>query len=61
MKNSIYFFSGTGNSLATAKKVSSKLSGNTEFQAMNESIKSVIDGDRAGVIFPVYYGVCLKL
>lgn len=56
MSTEIYYFSGTGNSLAVARDIAEKLSGKLI------SIPSVIDQERIspgadviGIVFPVYY------
>jgi ferredoxin/flavodoxin len=56
MENIIFFFSGTGNSLALAQEISINLD-NTELHNMS----GAFDGDlktyeRIGFIFPVYFG-----
>jgi ferredoxin/flavodoxin len=57
MNAEIYYFSGTGNSLAAARDISGKLNGKLT------SIPSVIgrdsietDADVVGIVFPVYHG-----
>ncbi len=57
MKNKIYVFSGTGNSLDVAKKVQNEIS-NTEiikisYKLFNKPI--TIDTDILGFVFPVHY------
>ncbi len=55
MNNSIYFYTGTGNSLWTAKNLARQL-GNTDLIPMvreKESI-STSDAERVGIIFPVH-------
>lgn len=54
MKNKIYYFSATGNSLAAAKTVSNAI-GNTELiNIATISGKVDIEAERLGFIFPVY-------
>jgi ferredoxin len=55
MKTSIYYFSGTGNSLKVAKDLSEKLGGTTLI-SIPKAIKSEIDTsvDNIGIVFPVY-------
>ncbi len=61
MKNAVFYFSGTGNSLALAKQIAEKL-GDTEIISIpsdfdaREPIK--ITAERIGFVFPVYFG-CL--
>lgn len=58
MKTTIYYFSATGNSLTTAKKLAERLGDCTVVPAasvMNES-KVIDDSDAVGFVFPVYYG-----
>jgi ferredoxin/flavodoxin len=56
MKNVIYYFSGTGNSLAVAKKIQESLD-ETELihitSTLLDNIKP-IEADRLGFVFPVY-------
>ena len=58
MKTTIYYFSATGNSMTTAKKLAERL-GDCEIipaaAVMNES-KVIDDSDAVGFVFPVYYG-----
>ncbi|MCX5782163.1 MAG: EFR1 family ferrodoxin [Elusimicrobia bacterium] len=55
MKNSIYYFSGTGNSLKIAQDLASEL-GNTELISIAKSVNSKLnlDFDIIGIVFPVY-------
>ncbi|MDF2547678.1 MAG: hypothetical protein K0R93_2576 [Anaerosolibacter sp.] len=55
MKTSIYYFSGTGNSLKVAKDLSEKL-GNTTLISIPKAMKSELDisADSIGIVFPVY-------
>jgi len=58
MSTEIYYFSGTGNSLAVARDISKKLDGKlTPIAALmdQESIKP--DADVIGIVFPVYHAV----
>lgn len=57
MKNVIFYFSGTGNSLAVAKKLADRL-GDTEVIAIRSAIKDTnlkLNYERIGFVFPVYY------
>jgi ferredoxin len=70
MKTSIYFFSGTGNSLAVARGVAGLLDGAVELVPMarvRERQGIEIDADVLGIVFPTYFlsipgvaGSCLK-
>ena len=55
MNNTIYFYTGTGNSLWTAKNLARHL-GNTEMIPMPLQKKSIIisNAERIGLIFPVH-------
>lgn len=56
MSNVIYYFSGTGNSLAVARKIAEKL-GDTKLikiQADQEELDTT-PYERVGIVFPVYY------
>ena len=54
MKTIIFWFSGTGNSLAVAKDLAAKL-GDTELVPITKVIHSVPPtADRIGIVFPVY-------
>jgi ferredoxin len=55
MKTTIYFYTGTGNSLWTAKKLSGKL-GNTELIPITLAGEGLIhsDSENIGLIFPVH-------
>ncbi|MCL2099385.1 MAG: EFR1 family ferrodoxin [Oscillospiraceae bacterium] len=57
-KSLIYWFSGTGNSLYAAKKLSEALGNITLVQITNEPPVEPVGGDRAkiGFVFPSYYG-----
>ncbi|ABN57006.1 MULTISPECIES: EFR1 family ferrodoxin [Methanoculleus] len=58
MKTVIYYFTGTGNSLAAAKKVAGPL-GDTEFVPIaafrNTTDEIIPDADRVGIVCPVYF------
>jgi ferredoxin len=58
MKTTIYFFSGTGNSLAVARKISSAL-GDSELVPVasfrNTPGKITPAGERIGIVCPVYF------
>ena len=56
MKTTIYYFTGTGNSLKAARDVAQGL-GNTELISIGKAVKNGIDiskADRVGIVFPVY-------
>ena len=55
MKNIMYYFTGTGNSLAVARKVAEKL-GTYEVIPVTEAIQKPLetDVDCMGISFPVY-------
>lgn len=56
MKVEIFYFTGTGNSLALAKDIVEKTKGNLvsiASQMEKETVKS--DADLLGIVFPVYY------
>jgi len=58
MKNIIFCFSGTGNSLAVAQDIAKKL-GDTEVVLIAEAMKEEridLSYERVGFVFPVYYG-----
>ena len=58
MKTVIYYFSATGNSLTTARKLAEKL-GDCELvpvAALRKNTKIIVDADAVGFVFPVYYG-----
>ena len=58
MKNKIYYFSGTGNTLALVKKLSDVVN---DFELINifqldyKNKRIKIEGDRVGFVFPVYF------
>ncbi|OOM80575.1 EFR1 family ferrodoxin [Clostridium sp. BL-8] len=56
MGNSIYFFTGTGNSLKVTEEIAKKLQ-ECEIIAINREVETEIKGDfeRIGFVFPVYY------
>lgn len=56
MKNRIYYFTGTGNSLRTAMKIAEKL-GDTELVSMKLDPETVpaTDCDVIGFVYPVYH------
>ena len=58
MKTTIYYFSATGNSLTTAKKLAEKLGDCSLVAAASvlNKTKAVDDADAVGFVFPVYYG-----
>lgn len=55
-KCTIYYFTGTGNSLRAAQVIAQKL-GNTELISMrcNPAIVPAIDSDMIGFVFPIYH------
>ncbi|MFW9850181.1 MAG: EFR1 family ferrodoxin [Candidatus Thorarchaeota archaeon] len=57
MNTTIYYFSGTGNSLMIARSIASKLQ-DTEVIRINDEVKvsAIDDCTRVGLVFPVYYG-----
>ena len=56
MKNRIYFFTGTGNSLKAAKEIAADLP-ESELVAIERGMDSIIPSGygRIGLVFPVYY------
>lgn len=57
MKTNIYYFSGTGNSLAVAKEIASELDGEISVSPVIKELNkrnSEIEADAIGIIFPVY-------
>jgi len=57
MKTIIYYFTGTGNTLAVARQLATEL-GNTELIPMPKLMDQpdiVADADAVGIAFPVYY------
>ena len=62
MKTTLFFMSGTGNSLSIAKRLAIELGGEitlTALQSIKE--KTVIDAKRVGVIIPVYFSALPEL
>lgn len=58
MKTVIYYFSGTGNSLAVAKELAKALEGVVELLPIigcEEKQGVEIDADLLGLVFPVYF------
>jgi ferredoxin len=56
MENILFYFSGTGNSLAAAKTIAHEM-GETELVSMvNENTRDFSEIERIGFVFPVYYG-----
>jgi len=53
MKATIYFFSGTGNSLWVAERIAERLT-NTNVFSMSGHVDSIPDADITGFVFPVY-------
>jgi ferredoxin len=55
MKTVLYYFSGTGNSLQTARDIAAKL-GDTQLIAIKKPFQQQYDvtADRTGIVFPVY-------
>jgi len=55
MKTTLFYFSGTGNSLVAARHLAKEL-GYTEIVPIAKAVKGTIDlsADRIGIIFPVY-------
>lgn len=54
MKNKIFYFTGTGNSLWTARVLSSNLENSEIIPILNPSMKNLKDSETVGVVFPVY-------
>ncbi len=58
MKTVLFYFSATGNSLTTAQKIAAAL-GDCQLipvAALKHKSKIIVDAQRVGFIFPVYYG-----
>lgn len=58
MKTTIYYFSGTGNSLAVARDLASNLKGDVELSPIAEELKKEIidiNEDCVGIVYPVYF------
>lgn len=55
MKTILYYFSGTGNSLQTARDIAAKL-GDTQLVAIRKPFQQryEVSADRTGIVFPVY-------
>ncbi|MCX5748894.1 MAG: EFR1 family ferrodoxin [Candidatus Saganbacteria bacterium] len=55
MKNAIYYFTGTGNSLVVARDIAEKL-GDTQVISIPHALKTgdFPEAERVGVVFPVY-------
>lgn len=63
MKNCIYYFTGTGNSLFIAKRLAEKL-GNTEIKRITKSSIYQMKAetyDTVGIVYPVYWGSVPKI
>ena len=63
MKTDIFFYSGTGNSLWSARRIAEEL-GNTSLHSMSHSGTAVIhpEGEAVGLVFPVHiWGVPRKV
>lgn len=64
MSTTIFYFSGTGNSLKVARDAANKL-GDTEIVSISKVIaeeKITVNSERIGIVFPVYiYGIPLIL
>ena len=58
MKTKIFVFSGTGNSLAVAKKIALALGDTTitSITKYQEESEVSTEEERVGIIFPCYYG-----
>lgn len=55
MKTTIYYFSGTGNSLKVAKDIAAKLKDTEIIQiCRNNVVNNYVVGNKIGIIFPVY-------
>ena len=58
MKNVIYYFTGTGNSLSVARKLAAKLDGTSELRPLaalvDRSEIPVGEADTVGFVFPIY-------
>jgi ferredoxin/flavodoxin len=56
MSITIYYFSGTGNSLSVAKDIAAKTGGNlVPIASVVDQDAILIDADVIGIVFPVYY------
>jgi Pyruvate/2-oxoacid:ferredoxin oxidoreductase delta subunit/flavodoxin len=60
MSMDIYYFSGTGNSLAVARDIAERAGGKLiPMASVVEKDRIVTDADAIGIVFPVYYvGLC---
>ena len=60
MKNIIYYFTGTGNSLVVARLLAEKINGETELRAITNYMDQdevVVDAEETvGFVFPIYGG-----
>ncbi|MFZ5353420.1 MAG: EFR1 family ferrodoxin [Bacillota bacterium] len=57
MRTEIYYFSGTGNSLAIAKDIAEKTGGSLiPIAAIKEKKSIASEAEVIGIVFPVYYG-----
>jgi Pyruvate:ferredoxin oxidoreductase and related 2-oxoacid:ferredoxin oxidoreductases, delta subunit len=56
----VYYFSGTGNSLAVARAIAEKVGGTlVPIASVVEQDRITTDADTVGIVFPVYYvGLC---
>jgi ferredoxin len=56
MKTEIYYFSGTGNSLAIAKDIANRMGGGLlPMASFNEKKEVTTDAEVLGIVFPVYF------
>jgi flavodoxin len=56
MSTEIYYFSGTGNSLAVARDIAEKINGKLiPIYSVIEKEDIETDADTIGIVFPVYY------
>lgn len=55
MSNAIYYFSGTGNSLYIAKKLSKEIPDSELINIFNSENKNINNYDNVGFIFPVHF------
>jgi ferredoxin/flavodoxin len=52
----IYYFSGTGNSLAIARDIANKTQGKLiPISSVNDNDKIMVEEDAVGIVFPTYY------
>lgn len=54
MKHKIFYFTGTGNSLWTARVLGSNLDDSEIIPILNPSMKGLKDSETVGIVFPVY-------